>query len=141
MGASGSLAKGNPVLILFDGVCNLCSGVVQFLIKHDPDAHFRFASLQSEFGKSQLRKFNLDPEALHSVVVIQRDVALQKSDGVLYIVRYLSYPWKILSFLRWLPKRFRDAGYDLIAGSRYKIFGRKESCMVPTADLRERFVE
>lgn len=140
MGASGSLAKGNPVLILFDGVCNLCSGVVQFLIKHDPDAHFRFASLQSEFGKSQLRKFNFEPDALHSVVVIQHDAAFQKSDAVLYIIRHLSYPWRFLTLLGWLPKRFRDAGYDLIARSRYKIFGRTENCMVPNANLRERYV-
>ncbi len=141
MGTSGPLTDGIPVIILFDGVCNLCNGVVQFLIKRDPEAKFRFASLQSVFGKAQLLKFNMDPETLHSVVVVHNGNAFQKSDAVIYISRYLSWPWRIVASFRWLPKRFRDALYDLIAGSRYKLFGRRESCMIPTADLRGRFLE
>lgn len=79
--------------------------------------------------------------ALHSVVVIHYGAAFQKSDAVIYISRYLPWPWRIVASFKWLPKRFRDAVYDLIAGSRYRLFGRKDSCMIPTADLRERFLD
>ena len=141
MGSPGSLNNRRPILILFDGVCNLCNGTVQFIIKRDPDAKFRFASLQSSFGRSQLLRFNFNPELLHSVIVIDGDVALQKSDAALHIARHLGQPWKLLSALGILPKSFRDACYNLIASNRYKLFGKQDQCMIPTPELKSRFVE
>jgi predicted DCC family thiol-disulfide oxidoreductase YuxK len=141
MGSPGAIADRVPILILFDGVCNLCNGTVKFIIKRDPDAIFRFASLQSEFGRSKLLHFNMDPERLHSVVVIDRDEVLEKSDAALHIVRHLAYPWKFLVVLKWLPKKIRDACYNLIAGNRYKLFGQRDACMIPTIELRSRFLD
>jgi predicted DCC family thiol-disulfide oxidoreductase YuxK len=128
-------------LVLFDGVCNLCNGLVQFIIKRDPSSKFRFASLQSDFGRSQLVRFNLDPELLHSIVVIDGDVALQRSDAAIYIAKQLGGPWKLLRAFKILPKFLRDAGYDVVAANRYRIFGKKDSCMIPTPQLKERFIE
>lgn len=141
MGSPGSLDNQRPILILFDGVCNLCNGTVQFIIKRDPKVKFRFASLQSSFGRSQLLRFNLNPGLLHSVIVIDRDIALEKSDAALYIARHLGQPWKSLSALSILPKSFRDACYNLIANNRYKLFGKQDQCMLPTPELKSRFVE
>jgi predicted DCC family thiol-disulfide oxidoreductase YuxK len=129
------------LLILFDGVCNLCSGFVQFIIKKDPTAKFRFASLQSDFGKSQLVRFNLDPDLLHSIIVIDGEVALQRGDAALHIANHLGGLWKILNVFKILPKFFRDAIYNVIAKNRYRIFGKKDSCMIPTPGLKERFIE
>jgi predicted DCC family thiol-disulfide oxidoreductase YuxK len=130
-----------PILILFDGVCNLCNGFVQFVIKRDPEGKFRFASLQSDFGRSQLIRHNINPDSLHSIIVIDRDFARQRSDAALHIARHLGGPWKLLAVFRFLPRFLRDAGYNLIASHRYGMFGRKDSCMIPTPDLKERFIE
>ena len=84
------------VLVLFDGVCNLCNGSVQFIIKRDPTGIFKFASLQSELGKAQLRKFNL-PDVLHSIIVIEKDICYQQSDAAIKIARRLKSPWRWIS--------------------------------------------
>jgi predicted DCC family thiol-disulfide oxidoreductase YuxK len=129
------------LLILFDGVCNLCNGFVQFLIKRDPAGKFRFASLQSDFGRSQLIRFNLDPDLLHSVIVVEGDNVLQRSDAALRIVNQLGGPWKLLNAFKIFPKFLRDALYNVVARNRYKIFGKRDSCMIPTRELKERFIE
>ena len=129
------------LLILFDGVCNLCNGSVQFLIKRDPAGKFRFASLQSDFGRSQLIRFNLNPDLLHSVVVIDGDNVLQRSDAALRIVNQLDGPWKILNAFKIFPKFLRDVLYNVVARNRYKVFGKRDSCMIPTPELKARFIE
>jgi predicted DCC family thiol-disulfide oxidoreductase YuxK len=141
MGSPGSLEDHRPILVLFDGVCNLCNGIVQFIIKRDPKAKFRFASLQSEFGKSQLIQFKLNPELLHSLIVIDNDKALERSDAALHIAKHLGTPWKLLTVFKILPKFFRDACYNLVASNRYRIFGKLASCMIPTPELKDRFIE
>ena len=141
MGSPDSLGNHKPVLILFDGVCNLCNGFVQFLIRRDPREKFKFASLQSEVGRSLLKQFNIDPDLLHSIVVIDNDVAFQRSDAALCIANHLGGGWKILKAFYILPRFFRDACYNAIAKNRYRIFGKKDSCMIPTPELKERFVE
>src|SRR5512147_702262 len=103
MGAPGSI-KDNSVIILFDGVCNLCNGVVQFIIKRDPEARFRFASLQSGFGQSQLVRFKLDPNSLHSIVVIDQGQAFERSEAIFRITKHLGGPWKMLTAFKILPK-------------------------------------
>ncbi|HZB13662.1 MAG TPA: thiol-disulfide oxidoreductase DCC family protein [Chryseolinea sp.] len=129
------------LLILFDGVCNLCNGFVKFLIKRDPAGKFRFASLQSDFGRSQLIRFNLNPDLLHSVIVIEADNVLQRSDAALRIVNQLGGPWKILNALKIFPRFLRDALYNVVARNRYKVFGKRDSCMIPTPELKARFIE
>ena len=140
MGSPDSLGSHKPVIILFDGVCNLCNGSVQFLIRRDPNAKFKFASLQSEVGRSLLKQFNIDPDLLHSIIVIDNDVAFQRSDAALRIANHLGGGWKILKVFNILPKFFRDACYNIVATNRYRIFGKRESCMVPTPELKQRFV-
>ena len=141
MGSPDSLGNHKPVLILFDGVCNLCNGLVQFIIRRDAKGKFKFASLQSEVGRSLLKQFNIDPDLLHSIVVIDNGVAFQRSDAVLRIANYLGGRWKMLTALKILPKFFRDACYDVVAATRYRIFGKQDSCMIPTPELKERFIE
>ncbi len=141
MGSSDAINVHNPILILFDGVCNLCNGAVQFIIKRDSKEKFRFASLQSAYGKSQLKKFKLDPDSLHTVVLIEQDHAFERSDAVLRIAKQLDGPWKFFAAFQILPKFIRDAGYQVIASSRYRIFGKNNNCMIPSPDLKYRFVE
>ena len=85
MGSPDSLGSHRPILILFDGVCNLCSGVVKFIVRRDPKGKFKFASLQSDAGRSILKQFNIDPDLLHSIVVIDNDAALERSDAAIHI--------------------------------------------------------
>jgi predicted DCC family thiol-disulfide oxidoreductase YuxK len=140
MGSPDSLGNQSSILVLFDGVCNLCTGIVQFIIKRDPEAKFRFASLQSEAGQSQLKNFNLNP-ALQSIVVIDNGEALERSDAALLIAKHLAGPWKFLTVFKILPKFFRDACYDVVAANRYRIFGKQDDCMIPTPELKQRFLE
>ena len=141
MGSSDSLEDPGTILILFDGVCNLCNGTVQFIIKRDPEGKFKFASLQSDFGRSQLQRFNLNQDILHSIVVVDGDQVLERSDAALRIAKHLGNPWKALTLFKILPKFFRDACYNLIATNRYRIFGKQDSCMIPTPERKERFVD
>ena len=127
-------------IILFDGVCNLCSGSVQFIIKRDPRQRFMFASLQSEFGQSTLTKLGLDPNELHSIILLSDEKVYERSDAALLIARRLSGLWPLFYGFRILPRLFRDWVYNLIARNRYKIFGKKNECWIPSPDLASRFV-
>jgi predicted DCC family thiol-disulfide oxidoreductase YuxK len=128
-------------IILFDGVCNLCNGIVQFIIKRDPNGKFRFASLQSESGQKLLGKFGLPSDEFDSIVLIQGEQYFLKSTAGLRIIKELGGLWKLLFVFIYLPASFRDFIYDQIAGSRYRIFGKRESCMIPTPELKARFLE
>ncbi|MDT0641851.1 thiol-disulfide oxidoreductase DCC family protein [Zunongwangia sp. F363] len=129
-------------IVLFDGVCNLCDGAVNFIIKHDKKDIFRFASLQSEFGKKLVAERGLDPEAIDSVILIEPSVAYyRKSSAALEISRDLSGGYSLLKNFIFLPEGFRDLVYDLIAKNRYKWFGKKESCMIPTPELKAKFLD
>jgi len=140
MGSPGSIDTGGKIVILFDGVCNLCNGAVQFIIKRDKTSKFLFASLQSDFGQSQLQKFGLDPSELHSIIALDNGKFFERSDAALTIASGLAQPWPMLGVFRILPRFFRDWIYDLISKNRYKMFGKRESCMIPTPELKGRFV-
>ena len=132
----------DPVkIILFDGVCNLCNGSVQFVIKRDPKSKFRFAALQSPFGQEQLRKYGLPADQLYSVMLIEDDKVFQKSTAALKIARALSGGWPLLYAFMALPPFIRNWFYDWIAANRYKWFGKREVCMIPTSELKTRFIE
>lgn len=141
MGSSGSLVDQRPILVLFDGICNLCNGFVKFIIKRDPSGKFKFASLQSDFGRSQLIRMKMDPGLLYSLIVIDGGKTLERSDAVLHVARHLGTPWKLFTVFHFIPKFLRDGIYNMVARSRYRIFGKRESCMIPTPELRQRFLE
>lgn len=134
-----SIDPKHPV-VLFDGVCNLCNGFVQFMIRRDPDAHFRFASLQSEAGKQLLEAHGLDTNNIDTVVLIDNGQAYLRSDVALRVVAKWGGLWPALQVFSILPRSFRDRVYDFIAARRYKWFGEKEQCMIPTPELKSRFL-
>lgn len=132
--------NGHPI-ILFDGVCNLCNYSVQYVIRHDPDAVFTFASLQGRAGQELLAKFNLSDNQLSSFVLIENGKAYTKSTAALKVARQLKGPVKLLFAFMILPPFIRDGVYNIIANNRYKWFGKKASCMVPAPGLANRFLE
>jgi predicted DCC family thiol-disulfide oxidoreductase YuxK len=138
MGSSGKIV---PVqVVLFDGLCNLCSGSVQFIIKRDPDQRFQFASLQSEFGQKALIRLGLDVNKLHSIVVLSEGKVYHRSDAALQIARNLGGLWPIFYIFKFLPRFFRDWLYNIVARYRYKLFGKKDECWIPTPQLSDRFI-
>jgi predicted DCC family thiol-disulfide oxidoreductase YuxK len=130
----------NQPIILFDGVCNLCNGSVQWLILRDSKAILRFASLQSDFGQSILKKNNFNMTDFNSFILLEGGKIWTKSDAALRVVGHLGGVWALLSVFRWIPLFIRNFFYDLIAKNRYRWFGKKESCWLPTPDLRARFL-
>jgi len=129
----------NPV-VLFDGVCNLCSGSVQLIIERDPEARFRFASLQSEAGQRLQAEHGIDPQDLNSVLLIEDGRWFKESDAALRIAGRLRGAWRLLAAFRLVPRPLRDLVYRFIARNRYRWFGKTESCWLPTPDLRSRFL-
>lgn len=127
-------------ILLFDGVCNLCNATVQFVIRRDKDGRFRFAALQSDIGRDLLQKFEINDREIDSVVLIADGSAYVRSDAALLIAKKLGGFWALFYVFRGVPTRWRDRIYDWIARNRYRWFGRKEYCMVPTPELKERFL-
>ncbi|BAU27251.1 putative DCC family thiol-disulfide oxidoreductase YuxK [Aneurinibacillus soli] len=132
--------EGHPV-ILFDGVCNLCEGSVRFIIQRDPDAVFRFAALQSKTGARLLQTHHLDAAMPDSVVVIERGKLYTHSTAALRICRHLSGLWPLLYGFTIVPRVLRDSVYRWVARNRYRWFGKKEACLMPTPDIQARFLE
>ncbi len=128
-------------IVVFDGVCNLCNWVVQLIIRHDPDGHFQFASLQSQAGKTLLASHGLNSLQPESVVLVRDGRVFTMSDAALEIARDMGFPFSAAYALMVLPQGLRDWAYRLIARHRYRLFGRRDSCMMPTPELRRRFLD
>ncbi len=128
-------------LVLFDGVCNLCTKSVQFIIRHDKKARFRFLSLQSDLGRELYRASGLDPDDIQTFALITRGRTLIRSDAAIEIATQFGGVWRLLGMFRILPTGLRDWFYKFVAKRRYKWFGRHESCMIPSPDIRQRFLE
>lgn len=126
--------------VLFDGVCNFCNGWVQFVIKRDPKKYFRFASLQSQVATSLLEKQHLHV-SFDSIVLLTENKHYTESTAVLHICKELSGFWKWLYLFILIPKPLRDRVYRWFAKNRYRFFGKQESCMLPTPEIRNRFLE
>jgi predicted DCC family thiol-disulfide oxidoreductase YuxK len=129
----------HPV-ILFDGVCNLCNASVQFIINRDSKANFRFTSLQSEAGQAILAKFNLSAEKLYSVIVVDQDKVYDRSRAALEITRRLNGLWPLLYGFIIVPPFIRNFVYDWVSRNRYRWFGVRQACMMPTPDMKARFL-
>ena len=130
-----------PTIVLFDGVCNLCSAAVGFILRHERDSDLRFASLQSPLGQELMTESGRDPGRLDSIIVVRGDRFLDESDAVLEIAGHLRMPWRLARAGAVLPRGFRDWAYRRIARSRYRLFGKKDACMVPSPELRARFID
>ena len=131
----------NYEIILFDGVCNFCNSSINFIIDHDPDKRFKFAPLQSDIGQEILHTFNKNTKDFDSVILLKNNTLYQKSEAALEITKHLSGFWKYLAVFRILPTSFLNFFYDIVAKNRYRIFGKSDSCRMPTPELRERFLE
>ena len=132
--------KDHKTIILFDGICNLCNGAVQFLLKREKQEQFVFASLQSDAAKYILLQYNVKKISMDSILFIEDGQIYQKSTAVLKISKYLNWPWTMVSVFRLLPLRFRDKMYDLIAKHRYSWFGKKDTCMMAIPKYKNRFI-
>lgn len=130
----------NDNILLFDGVCNLCNRVIQFTIRRDPERKFKFASLQSDTGQQILKKLGLSIDDFESFVLIKGDKYFLRSSAALMVLRELGGFWRLFYFFIIVPRPVRDFLYNLVAKSRYRIFGRRATCMVPTPELEDRFL-
>jgi predicted DCC family thiol-disulfide oxidoreductase YuxK len=135
-----SINNNNTAIILFDGVCNLCNSSINFIIKHDKKNYFRFASLQSEKGKELLEKYKIDNLKTDSIVLIEHDAIFVRSTAVLRISKHLNKLYSLLYLFIIIPPFIRNIAYDLIAHNRYKWFGKKDMCMIPTDELKSKFI-
>ncbi|AAF83751.1 membrane protein [Xylella fastidiosa] len=128
-------------VIVFDGVCVLCSGWVRFLLRRDRKKRYRFAAMQGEHGGALLRAYGLDPEDPLSFLLVEDGKGWSDSDAVLRVLVGLGGFWRVAACLYVLPRRWRDAGYRWLAGNRYRWFGRHEQCLLPEPEERERFFD
>ena len=128
-------------LILFDGLCNLCSGSVQFVVEHDPAGRFQFASLQSASGRRVLREHGVAEPGLETMVLVEDGRVFTRSTAALRIARRLPFPWPLVAALMVVPRPLRDWVYGVVARYRYRWFGKLDHCMIPTAALRSRFLD
>ena len=127
-------------VILFDGVCNLCNGWVQFVISHDPSARFRFASFQSPAGRRLSLANGVDPDALKSFFLLSDGTLLARSDAAIEVVVRFGGFWRLLGILRLVPRPLRDWVYSVVARNRYRLFGKREACLMPSPELSGRFL-
>tara|TARA_B100001964_G_C13639392_1_gene339893 strand:- start:23 stop:418 length:396 start_codon:yes stop_codon:yes gene_type:complete len=126
-------------IVYFDGVCSLCNGLINFLIKIDRKKHLRYSSLQSDYAKKNLPPHQT--QNLTTIIFICHETAYEKSDAISEIFRSIKGPWKIIIVLKLCPKVVRDALYNLIVKYRYKIFGKKKECRVPSKKEKELFLD
>ena len=136
-------AETNPEahpIIVFDGFCVLCSSSAEFVLKHDRGGHFRLAAMQNEVGHALYRQFGIDPTNPETLIVVSGTSALRGSDAVLAIGAGLGWPWRATGVLRLVPRPVRDAIYRWAARNRYRVFGRRDMCWVPTREQAARIL-
>jgi predicted DCC family thiol-disulfide oxidoreductase YuxK len=132
----------NKKIILFDGVCNLCNNAINLIIEHDKKDVFRFASLQSDLGQKLVLERGIDPDILDTIILIEPGIVYyEKSTAALKIAKDLSGGYSFMQYFLFLPKFIRDGVYNLVASNRYKWFGKKDSCMIPTPELKGKFLD
>ena len=127
-------------VVIFDGVCKLCTGSLAFILRHEAAQELRFAPMQSAAGKQLMQKFGIDPAQMKTFVVIADGRAYVRSDAAIRVSRFLRGGWRLLRMVRVVPRPIRDYVYDLVARNRYRWFGRHDTCIVPTSELESRFI-
>ncbi|MBI3139213.1 MAG: thiol-disulfide oxidoreductase DCC family protein [Sphingobacteriales bacterium] len=128
-------------IVLFDGVCNLCNRSVQFIIKRDKKDRFRFAALQGKTGQALLAKHDLPSDSFNSFILAEGDRIYTRSTGALQMLKRLGGPWSLCYVFILVPRFIRDGVYNWVARNRYRWFGKKESCMIPTPALKNKFLD
>lgn len=126
--------------VLFDGVCNFCNNSVNFIIARDPEGRFRFSPLQSEFAEKLLDENGIDRESHDSIILVENGSVYMYSTAALRIAKNLDGLWPVFYLFIIVPRPIRDFFYRLFAKNRYRLFGKKDQCMIPTPEIRERFV-
>ena len=128
-------------IILFDGVCNLCNSAVQFVIQHDKKDVFRFVALQSDLGQEILKHIGINPINIDSIILYEPGIAYYyKSSAALQIAKNLDGIWHYGTIFRIIPTGISNQIYDYVAKNRYKWYGKKESCMIPSSELESKFL-
>ncbi len=127
-------------IILFDGVCNFCNSIINFIIRQDKKNILRFAALQSDAGQRLLKKYNISSTSLNSFVLIDRGKVYKSSTAGLRLYNKLPWYWKWTQIFWIVPKFIRDGVYNVIANNRYKWFGKRESCMIPNESIKNQFI-
>ena len=135
------MTKEKNIVVLFDGVCNLCNGFVHFIIKRDTKARIKFAALQSNISKIILQKKAIKDDEMNSVIVLINDEIYTKSTAAILLLVELGGFWKCVYLFYFIPKFIRDFFYNIIAKNRYKVFGKKNSCLIPSKELAVRFIQ
>ena len=130
----------NPHIVIFDGVCNFCNGAVHFIINRDPESVFAFTPIQSELAKELTQRFNVLDVGMDTLVLIKEGKCYVLSDAALEIAKELKGPWRFCYAFKVVPRPIRDAVYKLFARNRYTLFGKKAACMVPTEEVKSRFL-
>ncbi len=128
-------------ILLFDGVCNLCNSTVKFVIRQDKNALIKFASLQSSFGQKILLEHQLSNSRFDSFIYVKKDGILLKSTAALNLMKDIGGVWTLLYAFIIIPRFIRDFVYDMIAKNRYRWFGKQQTCMIPSAEIKARFLE
>jgi predicted DCC family thiol-disulfide oxidoreductase YuxK len=133
--------KNDHAIILFDGVCNFCNSKINFIIRHDRKDYFRFAPLQSDAGKKILTENNISTFSMDSFILIENGKSHQKTSAALRIAKHLNGLWPVFYCFLIVPPFIRDIVYNIIAKNRYKWWGKKDSCMIPTPEVRNKFLK
>ncbi len=129
------------MVILFDGVCNMCNSFVQFVIKRDKKSIFKFASLQSVYGQGLQAHFKLTEQGMDTVLLYDGMQVLTRTDASLTILSSLGGAWKMMVVFKIVPRFIRNFIYNILAKNRYKLFGKQENCLIPSPEIRERFLD
>jgi predicted DCC family thiol-disulfide oxidoreductase YuxK len=128
------------MIVYFDGVCFLCNSLIYFLLKIDKDNKLKFSPLQSHFAERELKNSKINLKEIDSIILQVGSMFFIKSDAVIKIIKELRWYWRFFLVIKIVPKSIRDKLYDFVASNRFKWFGKKDSCMVPTANVKERFI-
>ncbi len=128
-------------IVIFDGVCIFCERTVNFILQHESGSELTFVPLQTTTGTHMLRELGFDPADAKTFVLVDGGRAYSRSSAAIRLSRYLRWPWRALAVVWIIPRPVRDYGYNLIATNRYRWFGLKDSCMIPTPEVRQRFIQ
>lgn len=130
----------NQYVVIFDGVCNFCNGAVNFIIKRDPEGVFLFTPMQSDLSQELMSRHQIHNAGVDTFLLIKNDECFVFSSAALEIAKYLTGYWYLFNALKVIPEPVRDAFYKLFACNRYRLFGRKDTCMVPNENMESRFI-